>query len=443
MEIMGVGNRWGDVFNFGYFLRLDYEEHNIEETQEILDTILSGIYKLYMDNVALFEDISFLAAAQENMEDHPNRMQAFWHNCDKVQKMLSTLSEIEALDEQFQHVRTYTSDKKFKEYVDLAFVDVIALVRHEIEKEVAMPSKADRETLGEADKQEESSEVSQKYNLAIYTQFAKIAEESAEKARKAAAEAKEITEKAFAEAENAKTSAKEAMAAANNAKETAEKIIEEAQKVQKAAEETQAAAEAAKNSAESMVPNMLTVLGIFVAIIIAVVAAYISILIGQHIEDSNLASLGLAAFLVLGHILTNIIFLLLYLISKLTKYTLACNCLVSKENDCTNCSSWYGCTWMNKLWRRYPYIIVLNAFFAVGYLMYGLWVFIQTYFRTDIDDFFLNNGEHVFWAVVIVMGIVVIAAMILMNKFKGSDNIKHEPEFQSSIEQNDVSENNV
>ena len=99
---------------------------------------------------------------------------------------------------------------------------------------------------------------------------------------------------------------------------------------------------------------MLTTLGIFVAIVIAVVAAYLSVLIVGQQEQGNINTLSLSTSLLLGHILTNIIFLFLYLIGKMTARPVSVICKVYKKPSCTDCPYQDQCRSREKLWLRYP-----------------------------------------------------------------------------------------
>lgn len=201
------------------------------------------------------------------------------------------------------------------------------------------------------------------------------------------------------------------------ARETKRENVKELQEVFKKATEAQEAAKEARLAAESVIPNMLTTLGVFVAIIIAVVACYLSVLLAQHFpNDIAVAQSGLALpqsmamLLLMGHVLLNIIFLLLYLISKMSNHTLACNCPVGNQMDCGQClkSLREQCHWGNKLWLRYPYVVALNGVFILGYLGFGLWYFFQTYLGDCINTALKAGAVWAIRNVSIVIAIVLV-----------------------------------
>lgn len=169
------------------------------------------------------------------------------------------------------------------------------------------------------------------------------------------------------------------------------------------AEEAEKILDDAKKIADNILPNVLTTLGIFVAIIIAVVACYLSLLLSQHFEDAR--PLNITICLLMGQILTNVICLLFYLISKMTSFTLCCNCPIGDKKDCGQCSpeKRRTCTWENKIWLKYPYVVILNGVFCLAYVGLGLWNIGRKYLGRKIDEHLLQNPLLVFALMLLII----------------------------------------
>lgn len=196
-------------------------------------------------------------------------------------------------------------------------------------------------------------------------------------------------------------------AVARDNSEEFEDEIERAEAARESAERAQKAAEEARNTAESIIPNMLTTLGVFIAIVIAVVGCYLSVLLSHHTKNAETLDMGM--ILLMGHILMNIIFLLLYLISKMSVHSLACHCFEGNQMDCLKCSADLRkkCRLRHKLWLRYPYVVVMNSTFVVAYYALGLWHLIKRYFGSFIDQLLKNNLMY-------AVGMVVVAAVLFV-----------------------------
>lgn len=199
-------------------------------------------------------------------------------------------------------------------------------------------------------------------------------------------------------------------------------IYEMSQRTKTAAERALASAEKAekqvidaRTAANGIVPNMLTILGVFIAIIIAVVACYLTLIFNQH-QESPFPSLNISMCLLMGQLLMDIIFLLLYLISKLTNYTLACHCFVSRETDCSQCPDQFRnkCRLLNRIWLRYPYIVILNLIFVFSYFGLGLWGFLEIYLGNSISTILSASRTLVIGGAV---GYIVLFSVICKTVF--------------------------
>lgn len=193
-------------------------------------------------------------------------------------------------------------------------------------------------------------------------------------------------------------------------KRAAEEAMKRAEQLKKEAEET-------KKVAEGIVPNMLTVLGVFIAIIIAVVACYLSLIFNQH-QENPLPSLNIIQSLLMGQIIMDIIFLLLYLISKLTNYTLACHCFISREVDCSQCPNSFrnNCRLWNRVWLRYPYVVIFNTVFIVCYFVLGVWGFLSIYLGKGISSLLRKSPQAVLCVAAIATVLFILICVIVFYK---------------------------
>lgn len=200
------------------------------------------------------------------------------------------------------------------------------------------------------------------------------------------------------------------------------KATQSASIAQKAADGAQEAADSAKKTAEGILPNILTTLGIFVAIIVAVVACYLSLLLSQHYENAH--PLNITICLLMGHILTNIICLLLYLISKMTSLTLSCNCPIGDKKDCGLCSpeKQRACTWVNKIWLKYPYVVLLNGIFCLAYVGLGLWSIGRKYLGKKIDEVLIEDPLLVFALLLAIVLTLSIFIRAMIGRFRWKEH---------------------
>ncbi len=232
---------------------------------------------------------------------------------------------------------------------------------------------------------------------------------------------------------------KMAQEAAATASAEASKASDAADQAQKGAQAAETASQNAVEQASGILPNMLTILGIFVAIIFAVVACYLSIVLAQHGEGSATVMqsrpLEFAKYLLMGHISLGVIFLLLYLVSKFTPYSLASSCSrfepqqdtsAEEQNnarstcDCSKCKN--KCSAPAHLRLRYPYVYGFNLAFAIGYAVLWLWQVVNVYYRTALNNA-VAKAPFLMALIFIVAGLIpVIALMRIFRRGRVSSN---------------------
>ncbi|MBQ7345963.1 MAG: hypothetical protein IJW45_07880 [Oscillospiraceae bacterium] len=244
---------------------------------------------------------------------------------------------------------------------------------------------------------------------------------------------KEVVE-AAKNAENARTASANAVLASKNAiiaSSEANKIVKRTKSSAQSAIKT---AENAEKTADNMIPNMLTVLSIFVGIIIAVVACYLSVLLSaEDVKTISDISIPLAFMMVwlMGHIILMVTFLLLYLTSKLTGKSLACHCKeinlsssgrsnysknVSRTFECSQCVYSKDCNVLAQLKSRFPYIYWINVVFMIGYLVLTVVHLVDLYYAEWLHTLINANwGSFIGFlilAILIIVGSVVVTVFI-------------------------------
>ncbi len=269
----------------------------------------------------------------------------------------------------------------------------------------------------------------------------KTKKEDVENAVLAAQVALEKANKAIEEANIAISTAKQAAEDASKASALAQSAGEAAKKAEASKNAVRKALKKATEDARGLLPNVLTILGIFVAIIFAIVACYLGIVLEEHsIAKSGVAypkPLEYAKFLLMGHMALALVFLLLYLVSKFTPYSIASYCerfeskIPQKENedveiapntdaacDCSKCK--HQCSGPRRLRLRYPYAVGFNFAFALGYGALWCWQLINVYFRDKVDDFINCILKWKYWEVGLI-GLLLLAftpAVLLLIIFR-------------------------
>lgn len=193
-----------------------------------------------------------------------------------------------------------------------------------------------------------------------------------------------------------------------------------------------------RNTSSEIVPHMLTSLGIFVSIIIAVVSVYLSDLVSIHGDNGHyLSQLQLGRYLMSGQIIFNIIFLMLYIIARLTNKNILLHCSYYdpknssknlKYRPCVNCKKKDTCNFFVKLWKKATYMVGMNLVCFAGYYVLFNWWIIEIYIwpsinlLTGVQSNISNNNYSLTFGIVtllvinILMAICVFVIVRVMNK---------------------------
>lgn len=404
---MAEKNQWTQVFQGKYFLHIDYRSSKSLKNREArvdAEQVLKDISAFpYPKQETISNDFEFPHSALEEQEDSGvlYQLQAIETNCLKLSEILGSVSSgAVAVEEEFEYLSQYVSDLKFRRYVEASLVAAIEASQYqqvavEIVNDPAQRKDSDDpdpEDLGSISSMVNGYRISG-YNSALddVVRIAQQALASSKSAEDAAHDVLKIAQQAQETAESSRKMATQLQAQIEETRTCVDKLTDQATDAVKKANSTWDKVQDATNEAKNLIPNMLTVLGIFVAIIIAVVGCYLSVLLNP--PEGGTATVSLATYLLMGHILVNIIFLLLYFISKLTDRQIACYCHRADLANCGACTE--RCTWFSRMWIRYPVVVMLNSAFAVGYyILFFSQVVLSIYPKERILDWVQSKPER-------------------------------------------------
>lgn len=142
---------------------------------------------------------------------------------------------------------------------------------------------------------------------------------------------------------------------------------------------------AAEKSIKDFNTQSITVLGIFSGIVMAFTGSFS--LLGNALTNINAVSKYRLFFmtLLLGFVLFNTIFMLMYIIARITDHKISTKCTEYNTIDCecdVPCSNRRWGTF-KKLKRRYPYVLFVNS----TLLFFMIAIFILWFLRRDNQEF--------------------------------------------------------
>lgn len=174
-----------------------------------------------------------------------------------------------------------------------------------------------------------------------------------------------------------------------------------------------------RDDANNVLSTVLTVLGIFVAIVIAFIGGYFSISASLESKISNIPQIQLAHFMLMGHVVINLIFMFMFMLARLSNKNLCVMCTNctghSDSSKCHTCGC--QCNWHHRLTRKYPYIVMTNWFFIVGYVVLFLWWYVDEFLYDTIYTILSNSvvGKIVcLFVLILLLAIVVFTPPFLI-----------------------------
>lgn len=179
----------------------------------------------------------------------------------------------------------------------------------------------------------------------------------------------------------------------------------------------------AVSSTNNLIPNMLTSLGIFVTIIVAIMALYLSNVLQISSLEFAVPQMRYARYVLSGQITFNTIFLLLYFISKLTGKSLRASRLTDDE-----CSLLKKLSPLRSSWISDPLMWIINIVCVLAYIFLFDWWMYSNYLHSQIVSIIgLSNvsfNAGVFWISLLCIIIISSVPILFIILFNNSTNKK-------------------
>jgi hypothetical protein len=138
-----------------------------------------------------------------------------------------------------------------------------------------------------------------------------------------------------------------------------------------------------KNQSNEILTHVMTVLGIFVGIIIAVVTVYLSGVLDFSASSTPYSPIAFARLILMGQICLNIIFFFMYMLGRITG-----------KSDLMRRSG------QKKLQGKYSYIIVPNLILLSSYFVcYAIW-YVNDYLSNWYKSLFAIIGGFLFAGII-------------------------------------------
>lgn len=123
-----------------------------------------------------------------------------------------------------------------------------------------------------------------------------------------------------------------------------------------------------KNQVKSSQMELISVLSIFAAIVITFASGFG--FLGNSLSSLNdveYYEVVILVMIICGMVIFNTIFLLMFLMARITGKNITTRCNKSTCNDCMNCVE--KCTWFSRVYRRLPYVFYFNGLSLAGILI--------------------------------------------------------------------------
>ena len=153
------------------------------------------------------------------------------------------------------------------------------------------------------------------------------------------------------------------------------RLLDQLNQADKLYREAAKALEEAKETNKNMLSTVLTNMGIFTAIIMAAVAAFFNGVADRSAAVTTSVSQQVLLSSLRWHVTYLLVFFLLFLVGKLSGRSLASKC-PGCEGECAECGE--KCGYARQIWRRYPWLVVLNGLFLLVELVALLVIIWQT-----------------------------------------------------------------
>ena len=174
--------------------------------------------------------------------------------------------------------------------------------------------------------------------------------------------------------------------------------------------DAQAKIDGVVTSTNNLIPNMLTTLGIFITIVVTIIALYISNVLGTSKLEFAIPQMRYARYILSGQITFNCIFFLLYFIAKLTGRTIHLSRMSTEKSlavsqlDTISASFYYN-----------PLIWITNMLIIISYFLLFDWWLCDEYIWPQIEVLINWTSGSVNWVAFwfAIISIIIVTAIPL------------------------------
>lgn len=126
----------------------------------------------------------------------------------------------------------------------------------------------------------------------------------------------------------------------------------------------------ANKDSDQLMSHILSILGIFVAMIFVFVGGYDTLSLGltSNLFSKTISQINIGGVILMGQVLFNLIFLFLFMVARLSNKSIAVKCLGCNDG-CSNKKCKFGV----RLWKQYPYVVVANFAMFFSYIILFMW----------------------------------------------------------------------
>lgn len=164
----------------------------------------------------------------------------------------------------------------------------------------------------------------------------------------------------------------------------------------------------ANKDSDQLMSHILSILGIFVAMIFVFVGGYDMLSLGltSNLFSETISQINIGGVVLMGQVLFNLIFLFLFMIARLSNKSIAVKCLGCNDG-CSNKRCKFGV----RLWKQYPYVVVTNFIMFFSYIILFIWWAIEKFtyphFEKELVDFFASH-----WIIGMILCIIIATLII-------------------------------
>lgn len=195
----------------------------------------------------------------------------------------------------------------------------------------------------------------------------------------------------------------------------------------------------ANNDSDQLMSHILSILGIFVAMIFVFVGGYDTLSLGltSNLFSETISQINIGGVILMGQILFNLIFLFLFMVARLSNKSIAVKCLGCNDG-CSNKRCKFGV----RLWKQYPYVVVTNFIMFFSYIILFIWWAIEKFayphFEKELVTFFTSHWIIGMTLCIIIAILIIITAVSSFYAMIRKINKKYE---QNVVERQKEEEN--